>query len=278
MPYIAVGKENSASTDIHYEDHGSGQAVVLIHGFPFSGRAWEKEEIALLNAGYRVITYDRRGFGESSQPTTGYNYDTFVSDLDSVLTKLDLQNAILAGHSMGTGEVTHYLGTKGSHRISKGVLISSIPPFLLKTGDNPTGVDKNVFDGIQEAILKDRYAYLAQFNANFFNTDQNLGKSVSQEALNAHWNVAAAASPEGTYACVPTWLTDFRPDLSKIDVPILVIHGDADRILPYDATAKLLPDKIKDCRLVTISGGPHGIPWTHAEQVNKELLQFIGEK
>jgi non-heme chloroperoxidase len=277
MPYVEVGQENSAPIKLHYEDHGSGKPVVLIHGFPFSGRAWEKEEIALLDAGYRVVAYDRRGFGESSKPANGYDYDTFVADLDVLLTKLDLQDTVLVGHSMGTGEVTHYLATKGSGRVRKGVLISAIPPFLLKTGDNPDGLEQSLFDEFQLQIRKDRFAYLTDFNANFFNIDETLGDSLSEDALEAHWNIAITASPEGTYACVPTWLTDFRDDLPKLDVPILVIHGDADRILPYEITAKLLPDKIKDCRLVTIHGGSHGIPWTHAEQINKELLQFMGK-
>jgi non-heme chloroperoxidase len=279
MPYLKVGQENSAPIEIHYEDHGSGDPVVLIHGFPFSGRAWEKEETALLNAGYRVITYDRRGFGDSSKPTKGYDYDTFTHDLDVLLdvllTSPGAKDVVLVGHSMGTGEVTHYLATKGSKGIKKGVLISPIPPFLLKTRDNPTGVDKSVFDQIQESILDDRFAYLTQFNNDFFNVDENMGKSISQETLNGHWNIAALASPEGTYQCVPTWLTDFRDDLPKLDVPILVIQGDEDRILPYESTGKLLKDKIKDCKLVTVEGGPHGIPWTHADVINKELIQFM---
>lgn len=280
MPYLEVDQENSGPINLYYEDHGSGDPVVLIHGFPFSGRAWEKEEFALLNAGYRVITYDRRGFGNSSQPTEGYDYDTFTHDLDVILDVLlmrsGIEDIVLVGHSMGTGEVTHYSATKGSSRIKKGVLISPIPPFLLKTDDNPNGVDRAVFDNIQKAILKDRFAYLTQFNNDFFNVDENLGKSISQEALNGHWNIAASASPEGTYKCVPTWLTDFRDDLPKLDIPILVIQGDQDRILPYELTGKLLKSKIKNCKLVTIKGGPHGIPWTNADIINKEMLQFIG--
>ena len=275
MPYIEVGTENNAPIKLHYEDHGSGAVVVLIHGFPFSGRAWEKEEAALLDAGYRVITYDRRGFGGSSQPSVGYDYDTFVADLDMLLTKLNLQDVVLVGHSMGTGEVTHYLGTRGSDRVRKGVLVSPIPPFLLKTDDNPNGLGKGMFDGFQAAIRSDRFAYLAQFNQDFFNVDENLGKSVSQEALDAFWDIAIAASPKGTHDCVLSWLTDFRDDLPKIDVPILVIQGDADRILPYDMTGKLLPDRIKDCKLVTLNGAPHGIPWTHANEINSALLDFL---
>jgi non-heme chloroperoxidase len=276
MSYVEVGNENSAPIKLYYEDHGSGEPVVLIHGFPFSGRAWEKQTTALLDAGYRVITYDRRGFGRSSQPTMGYDYDTFVSDLDTLLTKLDLHGAVLVGHSMGTGEVTHYLGTKGSARVKKGVLISAIPPFLLKTSDNPEGVDKAIFDDIQKQILQDRFVYQTSFVNDFFNADILLGKKVSQQVLDAQWNIAIDASPTGTYECVFAWQTDFRDDLPKIDVPILVIHGDADRILPYPSTAPRLPGKIKDCKLVTIKDGPHGIPWTHADVINSEVLAFIG--
>jgi non-heme chloroperoxidase len=276
MPYLTVGKENDEPMAIYYEDHGSGKPVVLIHGFPFSGRAWERQRPALLQAGYRVISYDRRGFGESSQPSGGYDYDTFAADLDALLTKLDLQEAVLVGHSMGTGEITRYLGTKGSERVRKAVLISALPPYLLKTSDNPAGVDQAVFDDIQRAIAKDRFVYLTQFINDFFNVDENLGKRVSQEALQGHWIVAVQASPEGTYQCVSAWLTDFRTDLSTIDVPVLVIHGDADRILPYNATAKFLPDLLQNCRLVTLKGAPHGIPWTHSDIVNEELLTFLG--
>jgi len=276
MGHLKVGRENSAAIKLHYEDHGTGRPVVLIHGFPYSGTAWEKQETALLAAGYRVITYDRRGFGYSSQPSVGYDYDTFVADLEKLLTELDLHDVTLIGHSMGTGEVTHYLGTRGSGRVRNGVLISPIPPFLLKTDDNPNGVDQKVFDGIQQAILDDRFVYLKGFDDDFYNVDLNLGKSISQDALNGSWNTAIIASPKGTHDCVASWLTDFRPDLPKIDVPILIIQGDADRVLPYAITGKILPSKIKGSKLVTIKDGPHGIPWTHADVVNKELLAFVG--
>lgn len=275
MPYITVGQENSGPIELYYEDHGAGRPVVLIHGFPFNGAAWEKQVAALLEAGYRTITYDRRGFGKSSQPTVGYDYDTFVADLDTILSKLDLHDVTLVGHSMGTGEVTHYLGTHGAERISKGVLVSPIPPFLLKTDDNPGGADQSIFDGIMQSIKADRFAYLTSFLAAFFNTDIFLGNRLSEEALRNSWNVATGASPTGTLQCVPTWLTDFRADLPKITVPILVIHGDADRILPYPITAQLLPDKIKDCRLVTLKDAPHGIPWTHGAEINEALLEFL---
>lgn len=278
MPYVTVGQENSASIDIYYEDLGTGQTVVLIHGFPLSGHSWEKQVGVLLSAGYRVITYDRRGFGASSQPSIGYDYDTFAADLNALITKLDLRDAVLVGFSMGTGEVTRYLGKYGSERVQKAVLLAPVPPFLLKTNDNPEGVDRSVFDGIQNAIVADRPAYLSAFFKDFFNVDVLLGDRISNEAIQASWNVAAGASAKATLDCVPSWLTDFRDDLPRIDVPILIVHGDADRILPLESTAARLPELIKDSRLVVIPGGPHAINWTHADQVNPVLLDFLSGK
>ena len=277
MSYITVGKENSSTIDIYYEDHGSGQPVVLIHGFPLSGHSWEKQVAVLLAAGYRVITYDRRGFGNSSQPSFGYDYDTFAADLDTLMTKLDLQDVVLVGFSMGTGEVTRYLGKYGSERVSKAVLMAPIPPFLLKTNDNPEGVDQSVFDGIMQAIVADRPAYLSVFLKDFYNVDVLLGDRISDEALRSSWTVATGASAKGTLDCVPAWLTDFRADLPRIDVPTLIIQGDADRILPHESTGARLPQLIKDSRLVVIPGGPHAILWTHADQVNPALLTFLGQ-
>jgi non-heme chloroperoxidase len=277
MPYISVGVENSASIDLYYEDHGAGQPVVLIHGFPLSGAAWEKQVAALVGAGYRAITYDRRGFGKSSQPTEGYDYDTFAADLDQLMTTLDLRNVTLVGHSMGSGEVTRYLGAYGSERVNRAVMVSPIPPFLLKSSDNPDGVDRSLFDGFMQAIKKDRYAFQTQFLQNFFNLDVNLGKSVSDEAVRANWNSAVNASAWATLACIPTWLTDFRPDLPRIDVPLLIIQGDADRVLPFPVTGKRLSDEVSGSKLVVIKDGSHAIPWTHAEDINRELLSFIKE-
>jgi non-heme chloroperoxidase len=277
MPYISVGVENSASIDLYYEDHGAGQPVVLIHGFPLSGAAWEKQVAALVGAGYRAITYDRRGFGKSSQPTEGYDYDTFAADLDQLMTTLDLRNVTLVGHSMGSGEVTRYLGAYGSERVNRAVMVSPIPPFLLKSSDNPDGVDRSLFDGFMQAVEKDRYAFQTQFLQNFFNLDVNLGKSVSDEAVRANWNVAVSASAWATLACIPTWLTDFRPDLPRIDVPLLIIQGDADRVLPFPVTGKRLSDEVSGSKLVVIKDGSHAIPWTHAEDINRELLSFIKE-
>ncbi|HTS78300.1 MAG TPA: alpha/beta hydrolase [Bryobacteraceae bacterium] len=278
MPSITVGKENSGNIDLYYEDHGSGKPVVLIHGYPLSGTSWEKQTAALLAAGHRVITYDRRGFGRSSQPAAGYNYDTFAEDLHKLLRHLDLKDFALAGFSMGGGEVARYIGKYGSKGVSKVVFISSVPPFLLKTQDNPEGVDASVFEGIQKAITADRYAFFAQFFKDFYNADRLLGTRVSENAVQASWNVAAGASPVATLACVPTWHEDFRQDLSKVDVPALVIHGDSDRIVPISAAGLRTAKLVKNARLVTIKDGPHCITWTHAEQVTPELVNFLGER
>jgi non-heme chloroperoxidase len=275
MPYITVGKENSADVDLYYEDHGSGRPVVLIHGYPLSGASWEKQVPVLLNAGYRVITYDRRGFGKSSQPTEGYNYDTFAEDLHKLITHLKLQDFTLVGFSMGGGEVARYFGKHGSRGATKAVIIGGVPPFLLKTGDNPEGVDASVFEGIQNAVAADRYAFFTEFFKNFYNTDLLLGKHVSEEAVRASWNIAAGASATASLACVPTWHEDFRKDLERVDVPTLVIHGDEDRIVPLAAAGQRTAKLVKGALLVVVKGGPHCIPWTHAEEVNAELLNFL---
>lgn len=278
MPYITVGKENSGKIDLYYEDHGAGKPVVLIHGWPLSGASWEKQVSALLEAGLRVIAYDRRGFGKSSQPIKGYNYDTLAEDLHKLVTKLDLRELALVGFSMGGGEVARYLGAYGTERVSEAVFISSIPPFLLKTTDNPEGVDRTVFEGIEKAIVADRPAFLAQFLRDFYNMDILGGKLISDQVVQLSWNIGAGASPKGTLDCVSAWLTDFREDLKRIDVPTLVVHGDADRILPFAATGKRTPEFVNRSRLLVVEGGPHGITWTHAEKVNRELLDFLGER
>ncbi len=275
MPTVTVGQENSAGISIHYEDHGAGQPVVLIHGYPLSGRAWDKQVPALLDAGHRVITYDRRGFGQSSQPVTGYDYDTFAADLNTLLEHLDLHQAVLVGHSMGTGEVTRYLGTRGSARVASGVLVSPIPPFLLQTPDNPDGVPQGLFDGFVQAAKADAPAWMKGFLDNFYNVDTLRGTLVSDQAYQASWNLAVTASATATVACIPTWTTDFRADLPEIDVPMLVVQGDADQVLPIDKTGQRLPALIKDVQLIVVEGGPHAIPWTHAAQVNTALLDFI---
>jgi non-heme chloroperoxidase len=275
MATVTVGQENNTDIEIYYEDHGAGPPVVLIHGYPLSGRAWDKQVPALLEADCRVITYDRRGFGKSSQPTSGYDYDTFAADLHTLLEHLDLREAVLVGHSMGTGEVTRYLGRYGSVRVAKGVLVAPIPPFLLQTGDNPEGVPQALFDGFVQGAQADTPGWMKGFLDNFYNIDTLRGTLVSDQAYQASWNLAVTASATAAVACISTWTTDFRDDLPKIDVPMLVIHGDADQVLPLDKTAKRLPGLIKDVQLTVVEGGPHAIPWTHADQVNTALLDFI---
>jgi len=275
MGTITVGKENSTPIDLYYEDHGAGAPVVLIHGWPLSGAAWEKQTTALLKAGHRVITYDRRGFGRSSKPAAGYNYNTFAADLDVVLKTLDLRDVALVGFSMGTGEVTRYIGKYGTDRVRKAVLIGTLGPYLVKAPDNVEGVDPSVFEGLKNAIRADRAATVFDFLKNFYNYDVNGGKLVSDRVLEDNWNVAAGASPIGTLQCVDSWVEDFRQDIAKNTVPTLIIHGDADRILPPDATSRRQAKLIKHVKFAEIAGGPHGLCWTHADRVNAELVPFV---
>jgi pimeloyl-ACP methyl ester carboxylesterase len=277
MSHITVGKENSTDINLYYEDHGSGDPVILIHGYPLSGASWEKQVPALLSVGHRVIAYDRRGFGKSSQPTTGYNYDTFAEDLHKLVTQLNLKNFALVGFSMGGGEVARYIGKHGSKGVSKAVIIGGVPPYLLKTSDNPEGVDAAVFAGIQKAVAADRYAFFTEFFKNFYNTDVFLGKRVSEQTIQANWNTAAIASATASLACVPTWHEDFRNDVARIDVPTLVIHGEADRIVPFSAAGQKTAKLVKGARLAPIKDGPHCVTWTHADEVNTELVNFLGK-
>ena len=272
---IRVGKENSTNIELYYEDHGSGSSVVLIHGWPLSGASWEKQTAALLAAGHRVITYDRRGFGRSSRPAVGYNYDTFASDLNTMLTSLNLTDVCLVGFSMGTGEVTRYIGKYGTKRVRKAVLIGTLGPYLVKAADNPDGVDASVFDGLKAAIKADRPTTLLDFLHNFYNYDVLGGKLVSERVVEDNWNVAVGASATGTLACVDAWIEDFRKDIVRNDVPTLLLHGDADRILPPDATSRRQATMIKNVKFVELKNGPHGVLWTHAEQVNRELVDFL---
>jgi len=278
MPFVNVGKENTGNIDLYYEDHGTGRPIVLIHGYPLNGASWEKQVSALLGAGFRVITYDRRGFGQSSKPTTGYNYDTFAEDLRKLVTQLGLRDFTLAGFSMGGGEVARYMGRYGSKDVSKAVFISSVPPYLLRAADNPEGVDGSVFEGIQKAILADRYAFFTEFFKNFYNTDQYLGTRVSEQAVQSSWNIAASSSATASLACVPTWHEDFRKDLARVQVPSLVIHGDADRIVPFASSGQRTANMVPGARLVIVKNGPHCITWTHPDEVNTALLNFLKEE
>jgi non-heme chloroperoxidase len=277
LPYVTVGEENSGAIEIYYEDHGRGEPVVLIHGFPLSGHFWEKQVWPLLDAGHRVIAYDRRGFGDSSRPAFGYDYDSFAQDLDILMETLDLRDATLVGFSMGTGEVTRYLSNHGSERVGKAALLAPIPPFLLKTPDNPEGVDRSVFEGIKKSIVADRPAYMKEFLDDVYNVDVLGGERISEQAWQLSFNVAVGASAKGTHDCVDAWLTDFRADLPRIDVPTLVVQGTEDRILPIDSTGRRLPDLIGDLRCIEVEGGPHNIGWTHPEEVNRALLGFLAE-
>jgi non-heme chloroperoxidase len=281
MPSITVGTENSADIELHYNDHGTGEPIVLIHGYPLDGNSWERQERVLLEHGYRCISYDRRGFGRSSQPSTGYDYDTFAADLKALLDHLALdQDIVLVGFSMGTGEVTRYLGRYGSAGVSKAVLIGAIPPYLLQTDDNPRGVPKDVFDGLERAHVADRYAFLDGFLGNLYNADASMPDRLSHAALRASSQVAAGSGPYASYACIDTWLTDFRGDLPKIDVPVLAVHGTADRVLPFEATTARLRDErlIADLTVIEIADGPHAVGWTHADDVNSALLSFVGSE
>ncbi|TFC96912.1 MULTISPECIES: alpha/beta hydrolase [Cryobacterium] len=278
MAFITVGQENSTDIELYYEDHGTGQVVVLIHGYPLDGHSWEKQSRVLLEAGYRVITYDRRGFGASSQPTAGYDYDTFAADLDTVLTTLDLRDVVLVGFSMGTGELGRYVGTYGTSRVSKLAFLASLEPFLLLTDDNPSGVPKSVFDGIVGAATADRYAWFTDFFGNFYNLDENLGSRVSEEAVRSSWNAAARSAALAAYAVVPTWYEDFRPDVAAVrasQLATLIVHGDADRILPIDSTGRPFHAALPEAEYVEIAGAPHGLLWTHSDDINRILLAFL---
>ncbi|MBU5612047.1 alpha/beta fold hydrolase [Geomonas azotofigens] len=277
MSYITVGKENSCNIDLYYEDLGEGQPVVLIHGWPLSGRSWERQVPPLLEAGYRVVTYDRRGFGQSGRPSTGYDYDTLAADLNTLLNTLDLRDAVLVGFSMGGGEVARYLGRYGCERIQKAVFMAAVTPFLLKRPDNEAGLDGDIFQGIRQGIRSDRLSFLTSFLGNFYNQHAFGGKKVSEEVLRLSWNIAAQASPIATLSCVYSWLTDFRDDLLSIKIPTLVIHGDDDRILPFAATGSRTHEAVEGSRLIVVAGAPHGLNWTHAEEVNDGLIDFLQE-
>jgi non-heme chloroperoxidase len=277
MPFITVGRENSAAIRIYYEDHGSGPPVVLVHGYALNGHSWEKQEAALLAAGHRVITYDRRGFGTSSRPSTGYDFDTLAADLHILLSRLDLRGVVLAGFAMGTGEVTRYLAAHGPERVSAAVLVAPLPPFLLKTDDNPDGIDRSVFDGLTARIAADRPAAMKDFLDQSYNVDLLGGDRVSDQAWQNSFYVAVSASAHAALRCVTACLEDFRGDLARIKIPVLVIHGDQDRVLPYEATGSRLPALLRNTRSTVITGGPHAIIWTHADEVNQALLDFIGD-
>jgi len=275
MTKLAVGTENGNPIELYYEDHGAGKPVVLIHGWPLSGRSWENQVSPLVEAGYRVVSYDRRGFGDSSQPWNGYDYDTFAADLHSLLQHLDLREVALVGFSMGGGEIARYLGTYGSERIAKAVFASAIPPYLYKTEDNPEGaLDDEAIAGFEAGVKSDRLAFLDEFSTNFFSAGGQL--KVSEPQREYARDIAASASPKGTLDCIAAFgRTDFRGDLEKVTVPTLVLHGDSDAIVPFEASGKRTAESIENSELVVIEGGPHGVNASHADQFNQALLEFL---
>jgi peroxiredoxin len=275
MPYVSVGTENSAPIELYYEDHGSGQPVVLIHGYPLDGSSWEKQAAVLLDAGKRVITYDRRGFGKSDRPTSGHDYDTYAADLSALVSALDLQDAVLVGFSMGTGEVVRYISRYGSHRVAKAVFIGSLQPFMLRTDENPSGFPQEAVDGMLDTIKADRYAFFTGFLRNFYNLDENLGTRISEEALRNSWQLATNMSPYTSIWAVSTWFTDWRADIDKIDVPALIMHGTGDQNVPIDITSRVFAKMLPSATYIEIEGAPHGMLWTHGDEINKALLDFL---
>ncbi|MEZ3160426.1 alpha/beta hydrolase [Microbacterium sp. BWT-B31] len=276
MSHITVSTENSVDVRLFYTDQGVGQPVVLIHGFPLNGESWGKQQAALLDAGYRVIAYDRRGFGASTKTASGYDYDTFASDLNVLIETLNLTNAVLVGFSMGTGEIARYLSRYGSARIARVAFLGSLEPYLLKTEDNPGGAGpQEFFDGISASVREDRYAFVAGFFKDFYNLDDTLGSRISQEALDASVQVANHAGNAAIAAAPLTWPTDFRADIPAVDVPALILHGTADNILPIDVTARRFRDLLPEATYVEIEGAPHGLLWTHGAEVNEALLAFL---
>jgi pimeloyl-ACP methyl ester carboxylesterase len=275
MTKLTVGTENSAPIELHYEDYGTGKPVVLIHGWPLSGRSWENQVPALIDAGYRVITYDRRGFGSSSQPWGGYDYDTFAADLNELVEHLDLLEATLVGFSMGGGEVVRYIGTYGTRRVAKAVLAAAVPPYLYKSADNPDGgLDDDTIAGFQAGVTGDRIAFLDAFTTGFFSAGDELKVSEAQREYAR--DIAAFASPKGTLDCIAAFgRTDFRGDLDKVTVPTLVIHGDSDGIVPFEVSGKRSAEAIANSELVVIEGGPHGLNASHAQEFNQALLDFL---
>lgn len=275
MAQVRVGTENSAPIELHYDDHGSGSPVVLIHGWPLSGRSWEKQVPALVEAGHRVITYDRRGFGRSAQPWNGYDYDTFADDLAALLDHLDLREATLVGFSMGGGEVVRYLSRHGTGRVARAVLAAAVPPYLYLSDDNPGGgLDDATVRQFRDGVRGDRIAFLDGFISTFFTAGERVLVSGPQHEY--HRDIASFASPKATLDCIGAFgLTDFRAEIEQMSVPTLVIHGDSDAIVPFEVSGKRSHETISDSRLALIEGGPHGLNTTHPEQFNRALLDFL---
>lgn len=268
MPTLAI----AADHHLFYEDHGAGRPVVLIHGWPLSGRSWEPQVLPLVQAGYRVVTYDRRGFGDSSRPYDGYDYDTFTADLAALLDHLDLRDVTLVGFSMGGGEVARYLATHGSARVSQAVFAAAVPPALHE--DQGGGLDDDTIAEFEQGVTGDRLAFLEQFTSDFVSA--NGERKVSEELRRHLWNLGSIASPKGTLDCIAAFgRTDFRDDVARIDVPTLVLHGDADAIVPLEVSGQRTADAIEGAQLHVFEDGPHAINASHAEEFNQALLEFL---
>jgi non-heme chloroperoxidase len=274
MPFLTVGRD-AGNIDLYFEDHGVGRPVILIHSFPLSSRSWERQIPPLIESGHRVIVYDRRGFGRSSQTITGYNFDTFAEDLRKLIKHLDLKHPSLVGHSMGGGEVARYISRYGSINVDRAVFIASPLPHILRSPENPCGVDTSVQMELEAAVKRDRLTFLTTYLENFYNADTLLGSRLTEEELRYNWNIASMASPSGTLQCIGTWWTDFRGCVTRIDVPTLILHGDADRNLPLEGSSRLLHKAIRGSRLAVIPGAPHGMLTTHADEVNSLLADFL---
>lgn len=272
MPYLLTDDD----VEIFYRDWGAGSPIVLIHGWPLMGDSWESQAEFLAENGHRVIAYDRRGFGRSDQPWTGYDYDTMAADLHALMEELDLQDATLVGFSMGGGEVVRYLSTYGESRVAKAVLISAVTPFLLKTEDNPSGVDQKVFDEIEKGIRSGRQDFMKDFSAKFYGRTA-LKHPVSESVLQWFQSMAWTGSLRATLGAAKAWsTTDFRGDMEQIKVPVLVIHGTGDVTVPIDAAGRRSVELLQNGTLLEYEGEPHGLTVTAADRVNEDLLDFIG--
>lgn len=278
MPMLSVGTQNGTPVELYYEMHGAGKPVVLIHGWPLSGRSWEKQVSALVEAGYKVVTYDRRGFGWSTQPYGGYDYDTLATDLKKLIETLDLNDVSLVGFSMGGGEVARYLSTYGTARVLKAVFAAAVPPYLYKADDNPEGgLDDATVKQFLDGVKGDRIGFLEEFTKSFFAAGER-SDLVSEPNRQYHRDIAAFASPQATYECIKSFsYTDFRNDLPRIDVPALVLHGDSDGIVPFEISGKRAQELLPNAQTHVIKGGPHAINATHAEEFNQALITFLDE-
>lgn len=275
MPFI-TNKKAKEQVDIFYEDFGSGQPVILIHGWPLSRKSWEQQVWKIVEEGYRCISYDRRGFGTSSSPWDSYDYSALASDLNAIIEELDLKDAVIVGFSMGGGEVVRYLTDYGSSRISKAALISSIIPLVKQKPDNPAGVPEEGLDGIIDALQEDRVGFLKEFSKGFYNFEENEGERVSQAQLDYDFTIASFASPRATIQTALAWMhTDFRPELENVTVPTLIVHGDADATVPIETSAKQAHDGIKYSTYEVIKGAPHGLNVTHSDELNEILISFL---